>query len=426
MRIAMMTNNYKPFIGGVPISIERLSEGLREIGHEVFIFAPSYEKGECNEDKYIVRCKSFNKKNGEYVIPNVLKSNISEQFGKLNIDVIHVHHPIIMGNLAQYLGRKYKIPVVFTYHTKYEEYLHNIKIYNIMEEKSRREEGKFLSNVETGILRFVKRKVVPKYLTHFMNNCNMIFAPTREIQNHLQYCNVKSEINTIPTGLSKNYFKQSIHESEKLRNKYIDHKKYLFCTVCRLNKEKNLEFLIKGIYNLKERVGDCFNVMIIGNGPLKDELEKLTLQLNLQNNIKFINNVDNNEINNYYRASDIFLFSSKSETQGIVLLEAMASRIPVVAIQATGVRDIVKNGINGYMTEEDTDKWSEKVMKLIEDEELRKKLGEGAFNTSRLYSNKNVAEMAIQQYKYIVEKYFIEKNKNTNTHNIYRNEEATI
>lgn len=419
MRIAMMTNNYKPFIGGVPISIERLAEGLREIGHEVFIFAPSYENNNCSEEKYIVRCKSFKKKKGEYIIPNILKSNIEEHFKNLHIELIHVHHPIIMGNLAQYLGKKYNIPVVFTYHTKYEEYLHNISIYNIIEKRIKKEEYNLLINMEKKLLGFVKRKVVPTYLKIFMNNCDMIFAPTGEIKEYLQSSNVKSEVNIIPTGLSKDYFKENIYTTTKIRKKYGENKKYIFCTVCRLNKEKNLEFLIKGIHNLKERIGDCFNVMIIGDGPFRDKLETMALELNLQNNIKFINNVDNNEIGNYYRASDIFLFSSKSETQGIVLLEAMAAKVPVVAIKGTGVSDIVQNGINGYMTEENIEEWAKRVEILVQNEKLRKKLGDGAFRTSISYLNTNIAEATEEQYGYAMGNYLNKKEKKLNINNIY-------
>ena len=111
----MLTNNYKPFIGGVPISIERLANGLREQGHEVFIFAPSYENQVDEEN--VVRYKSLkenNKITGKFAVPNIFDLNIERKFRELNIDIIHVHHPMLIGWTAIYLGKKYNIPVTFT------------------------------------------------------------------------------------------------------------------------------------------------------------------------------------------------------------------------------------------------------------------------------------------------------------------------
>ncbi|HPU64127.1 MAG TPA: glycosyltransferase, partial [Mobilitalea sp.] len=132
MRIAMLTNNYKPFVGGVPISIERLAQGLRNLGHEVYIFAPSYEGQE--EEPYVIRYKSRKKKlKGEFVIPDIWDKTIEEKFAVIPFDIIHVHHPMLMGYIAQYLHKKYDIPIVFTYHTRYEQYLHYLKPYDYMQ-----------------------------------------------------------------------------------------------------------------------------------------------------------------------------------------------------------------------------------------------------------------------------------------------------
>lgn len=110
MRIAMMTNNYLPFVGGVPISIERLANGLRELGNEVFIFAPSYE--EQDEEDGVIRIRSLEKKlDGNCVIPNIFDPELERQFRSLDIDMIHVHHPMVMGYAGLYLGKRYGVAV---------------------------------------------------------------------------------------------------------------------------------------------------------------------------------------------------------------------------------------------------------------------------------------------------------------------------
>ena len=189
---------------------------------------------------------------------------------------------------------------------------------------------------------------------------------------------------------------------KKLRNTYIGDNKYLFCTVSRLSKEKNLHFFIDGLLELKNKIGDCFNTMVIGDGPLKKELEERVQRLGLHNNVTFIGKVDNKKIKNYYGACDLFLFASKSETQGIVLLEAMASKLPVVAVKASGVMDVVENGVNGYMTNGNEEDWANRIWNIIINDNLMLKLKYGAFRTSKEYSDSKVAKLALHYYEEVV------------------------
>lgn len=131
MKIAMLTNNYKPFIGGVPISIERLAEGLRNLGHQVTVFAP--EGAGCKEEPGVVRYRVlYEQRDKGLVIGNFIDKRIEKEFRDGQFDVIHVHHPVVIGFTAVYLSKKYGIPLAYTYHTRYEEYLHYFKLYERM------------------------------------------------------------------------------------------------------------------------------------------------------------------------------------------------------------------------------------------------------------------------------------------------------
>ncbi|WP_042276639.1 glycosyltransferase [[Clostridium] dakarense] len=403
MRIAMLTNNYKPFIGGVPISVERLTDGLKEIGHEVFVFAPSYDNQVYEE--HVIRCKSKRSKKDRHVLPKILDAKLEKEFRKLNIDVIHVHHPFLLGNVGLYLGRKYNVPVVFTYHTRYEQYLHYVKAYSVIEERRQIENNKNLIYLEDKILNYAKNNFVPKYLSKFANKCDMIFAPTNLIKENLEDNGINTCIEIVPTGLEKGYFNSNIDEAQEIRSKYKGNKKYLFCTVARLVKEKNLEFIVEALSKLKEKEGDCFNLIMIGDGPLKDELMNKAKSLNLERNIIFLNSIKNEKIGNYYKACDMFLFSSKSETQGIVLLEAMAAKNPVIAIKASGVIDVVKNNINGYMTNDNIEDWVEKISYLMNNESYMENLSQGAYDTSLKYLNSNIAKLVESHYEKVIENY---------------------
>lgn len=351
MRIAMFTNNYKPFIAGVPISIERLSEGLRNAGHEVYIFAPDY--GNCGEEKYVIRYRTLYKKDRTgIVVGNCFEGRIEKEFARLRFDVIHVHHPLLSGHAALYLGKKYGIPVAYTYHTRYEEYLHYFKPFQTFQTPGP-------AHRQSGGGKFGSEALVRQYIKSFANSCDLIFAPTKMMQDCLESYGTDTEIGILPTGLEDSSFLEDPEAAEAIRTRYKGDKKYLFSTIARLEKEKNLDFLLEGAAALKRRIGDCFRIMVIGEGSERGHLQELAGRLGIGDNIIFTGKVENRRIKDYQFASDLFLFASKSETQGIVLLEAMAAGTPVIAVRASGVSDIVENGFNGYTTREDAEQWAE-------------------------------------------------------------------
>ncbi len=391
MKIAMFTNNYKPYIGGVPISIEHLAEALRKRGHQVYVFAPSYE-GQV-EEPYVIRYPSFPITIVGAPVPNILTKLFIKKVKELQIDVIHVHHPAIVGNVALEIKRKLDIPVVFTYHTRYEEYLHYIAGLEKVEE-------------HTGLLE--------KYLRYFCNRCDMLVAPTPGIREYLLQKKLQTPIAVLPTGIPAENFLPEQKKAKQIRQQYLGEADFLFCTVSRLAKEKNLYFQLEGLACLKrllKKEGKTFRHMMIGGGPEKKELTRRIQELGLTENVFLLGNVDNAEIKNYQAASDLFLFTSKSETQGIVLLEAMAVSNPVIAVEASGVRDVIKNGENGYLTEEDSYQWARKIAEVLKDAEQKEVMREGARKTAELYAEDTVAKRAEQCYAEVCERNLEEENR---------------
>lgn len=378
MRIAMFTNNYKPYIAGVPVSIEHLADALRNQGHTVYVFAPSYRNQV--EEEFVIRYPSFPVKIAGAPVPNVLTRLFFKKVTELDIDIIHVHHPAIVGNVALSIRKKLGIPVVFTYHTRYEEYLHYVKPLQKFEEYT---------------------KAIDWYLSYFCNQCDMIAAPTPGIRTYLLEKQIDTPIGIMPTGIPEDSFRPDDKKASAIREQYLAGADYLFCTVSRLAKEKNLDFQLKALQQLKlrmEKGGKSFRHLIIGGGPEKENLLARIKELGLEENIVLTGNIDNREIKNYQAAADLFLFTSKSETQGIVLLEAMAVGNPVIAVDATGVRDIVENGKNGYMTGEEKDAWSTRILEVLENEVLYSRMRKEAKRTAAAYSESSVAELAELYY----------------------------
>ena len=384
MRIAMFTNNYKPYIGGVPISIEHLAEALRARGHKVWVFAPSY-KNEI-EEEYVIRYPSFPFQVAGAPVPDILTGIFLKKVRELEIDVIHVHHPALVGNVALHIRRKLGIPVVFTYHTRYMEYLHYIRGLENLEE-------------HTGFLDW--------YLRRFCNDCDLLVAPTPGIRSYLYGKEVIRPVEVLPTGIPAEAFLPDEKRAAEIRKRYIGDADYLFCTVSRLAAEKNLVFQMQGLAHLgrllKKR-GKTFRHLFIGDGPAKESLVRMAEELGLSEHVIFVGNVENHEMKNYQAACDAFLFTSKSETQGIVLLEAMAAGNPVVALDASGVRDIVANGENGFLTGGDAADWAGRVAELVTNEALQQQMRANAVRTAMQFTEDEIARRAEQYYKKVCRK----------------------
>lgn len=378
MRIAMLTNNYKPYMGGVPISIEHLAEALRGLGHEVWIFAPTYKNQV--EEEYVIRYPSFPFSVAKAPAPNVFSGIFEEKIIELGIDIIHVHHPALVGNVALYLRKKYGIPVVFTYHTRFEAYLHYIKPLEWLEQG-------------TGVLK--------RYMTWFCNQCDLIVAPTDGIKEHLLTTGIWTKIEVLPTGVTEAAFYPQVEQVLQVRKHYKKNVDYLFCSVSRLAKEKNLDFQLEGLQQVKELLaqkGKNFRYLLIGDGPERENLQEKIKANGLEKEVILTGRIENAQVPAYQKACDAFLFSSKSETQGIVILEAMAAGNPVIAVKASGVEDMVVNGLNGYMTEENPILWAEKIVTLMLDEELKKQVSYGAYITATKYSENKIAQRAAEAY----------------------------
>ena len=388
MKIAMMTNNYKPFVAGVPIYVEKLSVGLRALGHQLTVFAPSYDEQDTEED--VIRYGALLKGvAGGFSVPNSLDPKIERAFWEGHFDVIHVHHPMMIGATARYLSWKYHVPLVSTYHTRYEQYLHYVGL--------------------TGLERFW-----PIYLRRTLGACNMVFAPTPHIRDYLRETGINPPIEVLPTGLSKTAFYPDQQKAKRLREQFCEGRPFLFCTVARLAKEKNLEFLLESLALYKQKAGPCFKLLLIGKGPYREKLCRRIGELALTEEIILTGEVRNEDMKEYCAASDLFLFSSRSETQGIVLLEAMAVGTPVLALRATGTDDIVINGVNGYMTQvsgdsprdriQDARVFADKAMAILSGKELET-LKQGAKETANKYDCQEIAERASSYYREVIWEY---------------------
>ncbi len=390
MRIAMMTSNYKPFVGGVPISIERLANSLRQRGHTVFVLAP--ECGSTDDDIFTIRFRTVRPlQHGGFRLSQLFDPALPHIFSTLGVDLIHVHDPFFVGHLALSLGRKYHIPVVYTHHTRYEQYLHYVRAYAAAEARAR--EGHPLT---AGFLRELREGWLPAWVAAFENRCDTVIAPSESMRQELLRLGVCRPVHVLPTGIPEYAFERDDIESARLRRELSGGKPHLLCTVSRLGREKNLDALLRSMAVLKERIGDTFRLAVLGEGPERAALETLRGRLGLGGNVCFCGAVENRSLAAFHRASDLFVFSSRSETQGIVLLEAMAAGSPVIAFQAPGAQDVVRDGLNGFLTCEAD--FAPRVAEVLGNRALRQALSSVAIRTARRFTTDEIARGAEALY----------------------------
>lgn len=416
MRIALMTNNYKPFIGGVPISIERLAIGLEQLGHEVTVFAPTYKEQEEESNCFRYGTLSDNFLGG-IVLPNPLDSRIEKEFKKRRYDVIHVHHPMLIGRTAIYLSQKYSIPLMFTYHTRYEQYLCYSKGIQRLQNGATRNTTT-IDRIEKKLLYGIQEKLVPAYLHSFLKHCSHVIAPTAGMKDYLmESCKYPCEqIDVLPTGIENGNFEVTEEQKRNIRRKYNAENIPLFLSVSRMANEKNVPFLLNSIALFKQKINKPFRVLIVGDGPQKAEYEETCKQLGIEEEVMFTGNVLNKEIPPYFSAADAFIFASKTETQGIVVLEAFAGSTPVIAVDATGISDLVEDGVNGFLCPEEIDIFAQKLLDFIMNQSVADALSKGAEKTAKEFRQEAVALKAIQLYNGVIAKQYVAlENDNINS-----------
>lgn len=384
LKIAMFTNNYLPFIGGVPLSIERLCRGLKALGRQVLIIAPQY-RGRAPNERDVLRVPSllsFGSSRREFRLANLLTPRIRSRLRTFSPDIIHLHHPFWLGSLGLFLARRYRVPAVYTYHTRLEHYAHFVPL-----------PGPLFRNL-----------ISHYFIRRFAGKCDGVIVPTYSAEEYLRLIGVKTDIFVQPTGIEYDRF-QAVDEEEvaRLRERYgISGSETVLVSVSRLSREKNIDFIIDAVEVLFREQESCCRLLLIGDGMDRERLQQRLLTAGLDRRVTLAGSVPPAEISVYYRLGDVFLFASKSETQGMVIVEAMAAGLPVVTVRSSGVDDVVREGETGYKTRENIHDWCAKLRLLIEDEALRRRLGDNARRYAADYDMEKVAENVVTIYAHVL------------------------
>lgn len=357
MNILLISDVYFPRVNGVSTSIKTFAEQLQKLGHSVHLIVPDYGVEYENED-WITRIPArkiyFDPEDYLMKYREVLR--LLPALKDKNFDVIHIHTPFIAHYVGLKLSKLLNIPVLETYHTFFEDYLHHYLPW-------------IPGSVARGMARFISKGQC--------NQVDAIVAPSQPMLDVLRTYGVKVKAQVIATGLQASSFAEA--NGDAFRIKYgILAKRPTLLYVGRVAFEKNIDFLVRVTNIVRESVPDVL-LVITGEGPAVASLHAQVKALGIEKNVQFVGYLDRNtELNACYKAADIFVFASKSETQGLVLLEAMAQSTPVVAIAELGTASILVEGQGAMIAPENEQVFAQKVQQLLANSEQRAQLGAAA------------------------------------------------
>jgi glycosyltransferase involved in cell wall biosynthesis len=381
MKILYISDVYFPRVNGVSTSIETFRRNLRSLGHTVHLIAPDYSTVSADETD-ILRVPAhqlpFDPEDRLMSYRWVMK-----QLKKLrgeHYDIIHIQTPFVAHYLGTKLSRLLGIPCVETYHTFFEEYLYH-----------------YVPLVPKKIMRFVAKR----FSRHQGNSLDGMVVPSNPMLQVLKGYGIVTYAEVIATGIEPASFEAGDRVAFRSRYK-ISQQRPTLLFVGRVAHEKNIGFLLKVLDRVRSEINDIL-LVIAGEGPARESLEREVQELGLGDNTLFIGYLDRHtELNNCYRAADIFVFSSRTETQGLVLLEAMAQGVPVVSTAELGTRDVLQDGVGVWIAQEDVADFAGKIVKMSQDAGVRKSLGDAGHGYALEWSASKQAQRMLSFYQSIL------------------------
>ena len=381
MRILMISDVYFPRVNGVSTSILTFQQELAAQGHYVHIIAPTYPAGHPDQT-HITRVPSG------YVMfdpeDRLMKSakihELTPKLREMQFDILHIQTPFLAHYAALKLARALNIPTIETYHTFFEEYLYH-----------------YIPFLPKGITRAMTRS----FSRSQCNAVDAVIVPSTAMSTVLKEYGCTTPVHIAPTGIQMAKFESGI--GSRFRAKHgIPEERQLLLHVGRVAHEKNIGFLLQVVARMKADHPQLL-FLICGEGPARNDLENQAKQMGLQDNVMFVGYLDREtELLDCYRAADVFIFASRTETQGLVLLEAMALGVPVVSTAVMGTIDILSPNRGALVAEENAEDFSSKVARLLADRELRISIGDEGRRYADTWSAPATARRVVDIYQGVI------------------------
>ncbi len=389
MTVGIFTETYAPYISGLVTSEIMLKKALEKKGHTVYVVTANLESFhyEYDEKEKVLKIPGIPTGIYDSRLTSIYPIKAINIIKSWNLDVIHSQTEFAIGSFARLFAKQYNIPVVHTYHTMYEDYVHYIT------------KGHFNKS---------SKKIV-EYMTKFYcdKTISELIVPTKKAYDLFkQKYNVQRNIYIIPTGIEIERFYRENVDSKKissLKKKYgIKRNDFTLIFVGRIAEEKNIPFIIDVMSNLIDKHNNL-KMLIIGDGPDKEKYEKYTIENGCEKNIIFTGKVPWDDIPAYYSVGTAFISASTTETQGLTIIEAMGASLPALCIDDESFSGTVIDDLNGFLFK-DKKECENIIEKLIKDRKKVEYLSNGARTSAESHSSKYFAERVLDVYKTAIKK----------------------
>ncbi len=374
LRIGLFTNNYLPMLGGVSTAVETLRSSLEGLGHGVVVVAPRMARSS-PDPPGIIRVPALPAPTyPEFSLPLPGLWRLQRSIQALDLDIVHAQHPFLLGDTARRIARASGRPLVFTYHTLYDKYAHYVPL-----------------------PRRIVARAATLWSTRFANFADLVIAPSDALAARLRNQGVRRLIEVVPTGVDLDRFQPGDRAGARLATG-LPTSGPLLLYVGRLDREKNLVFLLHVFDRVAARHPTA-RLALVGRGTQDQVLRAAARHLAAAKRVHFVGGVPPPYVANYYRAADLFVFASTTETQGLAVVEALASGLPVVAVRAPGVEEAIIDGVAGLLVPEDVGTFGSAVLELLGDPALVEKLATGARESARRFAAPMLAARLLAAYR---------------------------
>ena len=381
MNILILTNTFTPHVGGVARSVEAFTAEYRARGHRVLVVAPEFPDMPQDEVDVvrIPAIQNFNASDFSVALP--IHADLGATLDAFQPDIVHSQHPFLLGMTALRIARYRELPLVFTHHTLYEQYTHYVP-----------GDSPALKRFAIGLA------------TRYANLCDLVFAPSESIQALLQGRGVVTPIKVVPTGVRLENFAQG--DGRVVREQMgIPEDAFVVGHLGRLAPEKNLEFLAQAVADFVGSHPQA-HFLVIGTGPSEVAMRAIFARAGIAARLHIAGILQQQPLADALHAMDVFAFASQSETQGMVLIEAMAAGLPVVALDAPGAREVVKDQHNGRLLQEATQATFSAALHWVaalSADQLRN-VKQSVLDTAAMFSMPRSADKALECYASITSK----------------------
>lgn len=370
LRVGIFSNAYRPLISGVVNSIELTRKQLLHQGHVPLVFAPRV-RGYREQHAGVWRFPSLElTRNVQYPLPVPGWPPLHHLIGRSRVQVLHSHHPFLLGDYAWYWARRRRIPLVYTFHTQYEQYTHYVPL-------------------PQGPLKWLCRLAVRQYA----RRCDLIIAPSPTIRDLLDQYGIATWTVTLQNAIDLSRFEQ-LPDRQLLRQQLgWPQEARVALYAGRLGKEKNLDFLLEAHRRVHAQDARA-QLMILGDGPERTRLQSQGLP-----GVHFLGPCSYADVPRYFGAADFFTICSTTEVKPLVVLEALAAGLPVVAVSACGTQDTLSDGFDGLLTPHRLEPFAASWLRLVEDPDLVQRLSEGALQTAGQYGIETYGQKLVELYR---------------------------